>query len=126
MVSKYIKLTTFNKMPKMLNSKVDGEQLSIKCAVSRLRWSQFLGEECNGLPCIPNLLLEYHSDREIGGVGHDVGWSVRFWVSEEGGISEGFFDCGEGGGGLLIPRQLACLTSSNSQQPIKWLQHSLG
>ena len=59
MVSEYKKLTAFDKVPKVFDGEVDGQQFTIEGAVLCLCWAELLGEERDGVPSPVNVLLQY-------------------------------------------------------------------
>ena len=68
----YVELTAFNEVAKVVNGQIDHEEFTVECIVSWLCGSKCLGEKCNQLPSISNLLLEDSSNCTIRGVCHNV------------------------------------------------------
>ena len=44
-------------MSKVLNGEVDSEEFAVECAVTGLRWAEFLRKVGNGMPLLANSLL---------------------------------------------------------------------
>ena len=57
MVRENMEVTTFKKVAEMMNGKIYCKKFSIKCAISRLGGSQFLGEKGNWVPFAFDMLL---------------------------------------------------------------------
>jgi hypothetical protein len=71
-------MSRFQHMAEVLHGFVDGQQLAVVRAVFLLGRVEFLGEECGGLPGVPDPLLQHGTHGGGGGVGDEGKW--RQWV----------------------------------------------
>jgi hypothetical protein len=69
----------FQQVAEMLHSLVDIQQLAVLCAVFLPGRAEFLGEESEGLPSIPDALLQHSIHGGRGGVCGECKWrgSIR-------------------------------------------------
>ncbi len=80
-----VKLASLQKIAKMLYSKIDGGQLSIKCAVPSLSILRRLREEWNWTPSTIVTLLKNSTNCNVGCVSHQNGRGIwkKNWLKLE-------------------------------------------
>ena len=73
MMGKYVEVTAFHEVAKVLNGQIDCKEFPV---------SGLCGVEVSSdrLPSLSNLLLEDSSNCSIRGVSHDAGWSMWLGV----------------------------------------------
>ncbi len=82
-------MTTFDKVPKMFNGEVDGQEFPVESAVASLSRLQGIREIREWLPLSGNELLEHCSYCRLRGVCHDARWCTKLRVYQQCGICKG-------------------------------------
>ena len=72
------------KWRKCSNSQVDGQQFSVKGAVSCFCWAQLPGEVRDGAPSTIDVLLQYCSNSTVWSIGHNGGCGHGVWGAPGG------------------------------------------
>ena len=85
-VCENMKWATLKEMPEVFDGLVHRKQFPVEGTVASLGWGHLLGEECDGVPGVFDVLLENSTDGSVRGVGHETGGGVGLWVGQERGI----------------------------------------